>query len=59
MWFILKIYCEVEKWLTHRAHNPKISGSNPDLATNTLADLNLAPTEFGLDGYYGTIVIWR
>jgi hypothetical protein len=24
-----------------------------------LADLNLAPTEFGLDGYYGTIVIWR
>jgi hypothetical protein len=34
-------------------------GAIPTPATNTLADLNLAPTEFGLDGYYGTIVIWR
>lgn len=39
------LYCGVEQMVVCRAHNPKVAGSSPVPATNTLALRRLAASE--------------
>ena len=52
------LYRGVEQLVAHRAHNPKVAGSNPAPATTTGVDLTVSACFLWARFFYGPCFLW-